>query len=195
MKPTTKSRLILASQSPRRAELLASLGIEFETISADIDETRLTGESPQSMTERLAIAKAKVVLAHRGEDVWVLAGDTCVALGDEIFDKPQTVGDAITTLTRLSGVTHQVLTSMCIMSYQSQRVETVVSRVTFGELDQAMIVAYCATDEPYDKAGAYGIQHNGGKFVRHIEGDYSAIVGLPLWTTGQLLRYADFDTH
>ncbi len=193
MKSGTKQHLILASQSPRRIELLGRFNLAFETISADLDETRLPGESPQTMTERLAVSKARAVLSGQSGPVWILAGDTCVAQGDEIFDKPSTVAEAKATLTQLSGAVHQVITSMCILSAQQQRVATTVSQVTFGKLDEAMIDAYCASDEPYDKAGAYGIQQNGGKFVSHIDGDYSAIVGMPLWVTGQLLRYANFE--
>jgi len=186
--------LILASQSPRRAELLSYFGIPFEITSADIDETRLAGESPIEMTERLSVEKANVVM-QRGVDhpvrqCWVLGGDTTVALEDEIFGKPESRADVIATLQRLSGQTHQVISSVCLMSCDEYFVDTIISQVTFGELSKQWIEQYCDGDEPWDKAGSYGIQGQAGTFVAHINGDYSAIMGLPLWATGQLLAKA-----
>ncbi len=183
--------LILASQSPRRAELLARFGLPFELASADIDETRLPHESPTEMTERLAIDKADAVINStttrplRG--CWVLGGDTTVALGEDVFGKPESRTDAIATLKRLSGRSHQVISSVCLMSCDEYFLETVISQVTFGKLKPEWIDRYCDGDEPWDKAGSYGIQGQAGLFVERIEGDYSAIVGLPLWATGQLL--------
>ena len=186
--------LILASQSPRRAELLGHFGIAFDVVSADIDESRLTRETPVQMTERLAIEKANAVrragLAYPARQCWVLAGDTTVALGDEIFGKPTSRADAVATLRRLSGQTHEVISSVCLMGVDEYDVETVVSRVTFGTLQNSWIERYCDGGEPWDKAGGYAIQGQAGIFVERIEGDYSAIVGLPLWATGKLLDKA-----
>lgn len=180
--------LILASQSPRRAELLGYFNLPFTVSSADIDETRLPDEAPIAMTERLAIAKAQCIL-RQSEDVeaWVLGGDTTVALGVDIFGKPTSKTAAIETLRRLSGNSHEVISSVCLASKQHTYINTVVSKVTFGDLKPEWIAQYCEGDEPWDKAGSYGIQGAAGVFVERIEGDYSAIVGLPLWATGSLL--------
>jgi len=182
--------LILASASPRRKELLARLGVEFDVMVADIDETPLTGESPLAMTERLAEAKAQAVACTQNEAVWVLGSDTTVALGERIFGKPASRQEAIDTLTLLSGSTHLVISSVCLVGAGQTLNSSVISQVRFGPLSRTQISSYCDTDEPYDKAGSYGIQGRAGAFVEHIDGDYSAIVGLPLWATSQLLLKA-----
>ena len=178
--------LILASASPRRKELLARLGMDFDVMVADIDETPLADESPLAMAERLAQAKANAIARTLNEPSWVLGSDTTVALGGRIFGKPASRQEAIDTLTLLSGNTHQVISSICLVGPGQTLTSSVVSQVRFGPLRQAQITAYCDTDEPYDKAGSYGIQGLAGAFVEHIDGDYSAIVGLPLWATSQL---------
>ncbi len=180
--------LILASASPRRKELLARLGVEFNVVVPDIDETPLAGESPVNMTERLAQAKAQTVVDGAPDAVWVLGSDTTVSLGDRVFGKPASRQEAIDTLSLLSGNTHQVISSVCLIGSGQSLTSSVVSQVRFGQLSPGQIAAYCDTDEPYDKAGSYGIQGQAGAFVEHIDGDYSAIVGLPLWATSQLLR-------
>ncbi|MEE9447151.1 MAG: Maf family protein [Arenicellales bacterium] len=184
------TQLILASASPRRKELLTRLGINFSIQIADIDETRLADESPIEMTERLAAAKAQVIFDQQADAAWVLGADTTVALGTRIFGKPASKQAAIEILHLLSGNTHQVISSVSLISESVSTTQSVVSNVTFGTLSEAQILAYCDSDEPYDKAGSYGIQGNAGVFVKHIEGDYSAIVGLPLWQTHQLLLNA-----
>ena len=186
----TQASLILASASPRRKELLARLGIEFSVEIADIDETPLGGEPPVAMTERLAHAKARAVADTLNGAYWVLGSDTTVALGGRVFGKPASRREAMDTLALLSGNTHQVISSVSLVGEGQSVTKSVVSQVSFGELSNAQIAAYCDTDEPYDKAGSYGIQGKAGNFVKHINGDYSAIVGLPLWLTSQLLRAA-----
>ena len=183
--------LILASASPRRKELLARLGVEFSVMSADIDETRLEHEPPLTMTERLALGKARAVASQLRAASWVLGADTTVALGDRVFGKPDSRQDAIDTLTLLSGRTHEVISSVSLVGPEQALTRSVISRVMFGRLSDAQIRAYCDTDEPWDKAGSYAIQGLAGAFVKHIDGDYSAIVGLPLWTCTQLLRTAN----
>lgn len=182
--------LVLASASPRRKELLARLGVEFSVVVADIDEIPLVGESPVNMTERLARAKAQAVVDGASGPVWVLGSDTTVSLGDRIFGKPASRKEAIETLSLLSGNTHQVISSVCLIGAGQSLIRSIISQVRFGQLSPGLIAAYCDTDEPYDKAGSYGIQGPAGAFVEHIDGDYSAIVGLPLWATSKLLRTA-----
>lgn len=184
----TKTPLVLASASPRRKELLARLGVEFSVEHADIDEAPLHEEPPLVMTERLARAKAQAVVERLPGPHWVLGSDTTVALDDRVFGKPANRQDAIDTLNLLSGRTHQVISSVCLIGAGQVQTKSVISRVSFGTLSHRQILAYCDTDEPYDKAGSYGIQGMGGTFVRHIDGDYSAIVGLPLWTCSKLLH-------
>lgn len=186
-----KMSLVLASASPRRKELLLRLGVPFKIHVADIDETPLCGESPLEMTERLARGKAKAIVAMVDYPAWILGSDTTVALGDRIFGKPESRAEALETLQTLSGQTHQVISSISLINTEPEHVPqtvSVVSQVRFGPITVAQIVAYCDTDEPYDKAGSYGIQGLAGSFIEHIDGDYSAIMGLPLWATSQLLR-------
>ncbi len=185
------AQLILASASPRRRELLARLELPFEVITADIDERRHDQEQPLAMTERLARTKAQVVLSKLARPRWVLGADTTVALGARIFGKPESREDAIETLGLLASHTHEVISSVALLGPGSEAVRSVVSRVTFGPLSARQIETYCDSDEPWDKAGSYGIQGRAGAFIEHIDGDYSAIVGLPLFTCAQLLRAAD----
>jgi septum formation protein len=182
--------LILASASPRRKELLARLGIKFSVVVAEIDETPLQDEPPLAMTERLAHAKAQAIADRLSKPCWVLGLDTTVSLGQRVFGKPTSRQEAIDTLSVLSATTHQVISSISLMGAGQSFNRSVISQVRFGSLSHAQIVSYCNTEEPYDKAGSYGIQGLAGSFVEHIDGDYSAIVGLPLWTTAQLLRTA-----
>lgn len=182
--------LILASASPRRRELLARLDVPFSAQSADIDETRLEGESPLVMTERLAEVKARLIFAQNAQPAWVMGCDTTVALGNQVYGKPASRDEALSTLHELSGHTHQVISSVCLLCPGWQKTTSIVSQVAFGRLSEEQITRYCDSEEPYDKAGAYGIQGHGGVFVKHIDGDYSAIMGLPLWATYRLLRAA-----
>jgi len=178
--------LHLASASPRRAELLRALGIEFTVSSADIDETPMPDELPADMVVRLSREKALAVDA----DAVVLAADTAVVLDNTAFGKPGDFEEARSMLSILSGRRHEVVTGVAVRS--GDAVETVVSvtGVHFREIGDDEIRRYWASGEPQDKAGAYGIQGLGGLFVSSLCGSYSGVVGLPVFETAELLRRA-----
>lgn len=180
-------KLILASQSPRRQELLAQLGYQFECISADIDESQLVNENPSDYVNRLALAKAQHIAKNQPATTIVLGSDTTVVYQDTILGKPQNLAESITMLTMLSNNTHQVLTAVGVVQGNKKKVIEVITDVTFKALTENEIVNYWYTNEPQDKAGSYGIQGIGGQFVTRINGSYSAVVGLPLFETAQLL--------
>lgn len=183
--------LILASASPRRHELLAQLGAQFDCDPADIDESHVPGEAPDTYVERMAREKAAAVLArHDVPDIVVLAADTTVAIDDVVLGKPADHFDGLAILARLSGRAHTVYTGVCVANASGSACDVVATEVEFASLNRETCEAYLATDEPWDKAGAYGIQGLGGAFVRAIRGSYSNVVGLPLHETWQLLaRY------
>jgi septum formation protein len=201
VKPLDK-KIYLASKSPRRRELLRQVGVEFELLmlrnegprGADVSEDVLPGEDPQAYVARVANEKAafawNMVLARRLVQRPVLAADTTVTIDGEILGKPANTEEAIAMLTRLSGRTHQVLTAVAVHSINMAETITQISDVRFATLSPASIQAYCATSEPYDKAGGYGIQGMASLFIEHIEGSHSGIMGLPLFETAQLLRKA-----
>ena len=178
--------LILASRSPRRAELLRQLGVRFEQRPADIDERQLSRESVEEYAARLAWEKSAAI--QPGDGIAVLAADTCVVLDDEILGKPEDHFDALAMLARLSGREHQVVTSVCVRL--GAQVEEAISdtRVKFSSLTREDCEAYIATGEPWDKAGGYGIQGVAGAFVESLQGSYTGVVGLPLAETWELLR-------
>lgn len=178
--------LILASRSPRRAELLRQLGVQFEQQPADIDERQLSGEPVEEYVARLAWEKSAAI--QTPDHAAVLAADTCVVLDDEILGKPEDHFDALAMLARLSGREHRVLTSVCVR--RGKQVEEAVSdtRVRFASLSREQCEAYIETGEPFDKAGGYGIQGMAGAFVQSLAGSYTGVVGLPLWETWDLLR-------
>ena len=178
-------RVILASQSPRRRELLTLVGIAHEVRPADIDETPWPGERPVPHTLRLAAAKAHTI-ASQHADALVIAADTIVVIDDTILGKPTDVADAQAMLRRLSGRDHEVVTAMAVAFGERVETEAVRVRVRFRRLDDAAIARYVETGEPMDKAGAYGIQGYGATIVEHIEGDYFAVMGLSLVTVVQL---------
>jgi len=171
--------VILASQSPRRRELLALVGISHEVRPADIDETQWPGEDPRAHCERLAREKVEAIAA-REPDALVIGSDTIVVVDGVIRGKPTDAAEATRMLRLLSGRSHIVLTAVAVA--RRGRVESGVERVsvTFRALDDAEIAAYIATREPMDKAGAYGIQGFGATIVSRIEGDYFAVMGLAL---------------
>jgi septum formation protein len=182
-----KPALILASQSPRRKELLSQLGYVFQTISADIDETVIEGELPPAYVLRLAIEKAQVVAKHQTTDCVVLGSDTSVIFDHHILGKPANIENCCEQLLMLSNNTHQVITAIAAVR-GGQVISSLVSTdVTFKKLSINEIERYWQTGEPQDKAGAYGIQGIGGQFVKQINGSYSAVVGLPLYETATLL--------
>ncbi|MEM8628073.1 MAG: Maf family protein [Pseudomonadota bacterium] len=185
--------LILASASPRRRELLAGLGLAVQVLPADIDETRQLSEPVVEYVTRLALSKAAAVRARTLSALPVLAGDTVVALGEENFDKPRDRDDAIRMLTALGGKTHAVHTAVALDHAGAARAALVSSRVTFMPIDAAAAAAYWASGESADKAGAYGIQGLGGRFVAHLEGSYSAVMGLPVFETANLLAESGID--
>jgi septum formation protein len=180
-------KLVLASASPRRAELLRQMGVEFEQVSAEIDEQHLPGESPEDYVVRLAREKSAHVQRTLQADAAVMAADTCVVLEDVILGKPEDHFDALAMLARLSGREHRVLTAVCVRRFDQFEETMTDTRVKFATLTREQCESYLATDEPWDKAGAYGIQGLAGVFVESIEGSYSGVVGLPLAQTWQIL--------
>ena len=175
----TAPPVILASQSPRRRELLALVGIPHIVRPADIDETYLPGEDPRAHAERLAREKAAVI-ARTEPDAIVIGSDTIVVVDGEVLGKPRDQAHAAEMLARLSGRAHVVLTAVAVVwrGVELSAVEEV--DVTFHPLDAESIRAYIATGEPMDKAGAYGIQGYGATIVERVDGDYFAVMGLPL---------------
>ena len=178
-----------ASASPRRRELLAQIGVPFVTLIASIDETALPGEPAERYVERLAREKALAGLAALSDpaDAVVLGADTAVVLDGRILGKPADRAECLATLAALSGREHQVLTAVALASAQRIESRVVASRVRFRPLRAGEAEAYWATGEPCDKAGSYGIQGLAAVFVSQLEGSYSAVVGLPLCETAQLL--------
>lgn len=182
--------LLLASKSPRRSELLRQLGQPFTQIDVDVDETPIASESPVAYVERLALAKAQAGLSLAQPGDQVLGLDTCVVIDEVILGKPADRSDALAMLSRLSGRTHQVYTGVALVSQEGESSEVVCTDVSFTTLSEQDMADYWATGEPADKAGSYGIQGIGGKFVKQIKGSYSAVVGLPLYETDQLIQQA-----
>ncbi|XQW85560.1 Maf family protein [Thalassotalea piscium] len=188
------STLILASQSPRRKELLAQLGYQFDCISADIDESLFKNEKASDYVKRLALAKAQHVAKTQADTTIVLGSDTTVVYQGKILGKPKDLAESHSILSQLSNCTHQVLTSVAAVQAHHSKVILVATHVTFKKLTEREIVNYWHTNEPQDKAGSYGIQGIGGQFVTHIDGSYSAVVGLPLFETAQLLAEFNLPT-
>ncbi len=176
----TLPKILLASQSPRRKALLESLGLPFEVVSSDIEELAPQASTIEQVVLFNAQKKASAVKRVGTNDI-VIAADTLVALGDEVMGKPADSNAALATLTRLSGRTHRVLTGLALHSTRfGQRKIAVETQVSFRSLSDTEIREYVATSEPYDKAGAYGIQGFACLFVDKIEGSYSNVMGLPL---------------
>ena len=181
---------ILASQSPRRRELLSRLVSDFEILADDSEETLIPGEKPEQAVKRLAQEKAENVSKKTGKDALILAADTVVVLEGRILGKPKDEADAFHMLSSLSGNTHQVFTGIAVLDAKTGRCETAaeMTKVRFRKLSEEEILRYIASGEPMDKAGAYGIQEKGALLVEGIEGDYFNVVGLPLCRLGILLR-------
>lgn len=179
--------LLLASQSPRRAELLQQIGIPFTQFPVDIDETVLPHESPKKYVQRMAQEKSAMGFQRTDNNNIVLGADTIVVAQGQILGKPKHKNDAIRMLNILSDNTHQVLTAVTVISAKQQKSTVVETQVCFGPLTTQEIAWYWQSGEPQDKAGSYGIQGLGGQFVKHINGSYSAVVGLPLYQTKILL--------
>jgi septum formation protein len=177
--------LILASRSPRRAELLTAAGIEFSVSAASIDETPRAGESPRDYVLRLAAEKARAI-----EGDLVLAADTTVVLCNEIMGKPADAADAARMLRALSGKRHEVLTGVALKRAGKIALDIASTAVWFAPLSEREITDYVASGEPMDKAGAYGIQGLASKFIDRIDGSYSNVVGLPIALVWRMLTSA-----
>jgi septum formation protein len=199
MKQTIR-KIYLASKSPRRRELLRQVGIEFELLlnEIEVNEDVQPGEAPYDYVARVTRDKAeraRQTMMQRQLPVRpVLAADTTVVVDTEILGKPVDMHDAARMMRRLSGRTHQVLTSVAVAYGEQLWQITQSSDVEFASLSEESIAAYCDTPEPYDKAGGYGIQGPAAIFITHIAGSYSGIAGLPLFETVQLLHKADMHT-
>ena len=196
-------KIYLASKSPRRRELLRQIGVDFELFmlrdhsprgGPDVSEEVYQGEPVRDYVARVCREKAEfawnMVLARRMPLRPVLAADTTVAIDGEILGKPAGNAEAVAMLERLSGRAHEVLTSVCVVGPTINEQITQVSKVRFASLSAEQVRAYCATTEPYDKAGGYGIQGLASVFIEHIEGSHSGIMGLPIHETAQLLTKA-----
>jgi septum formation protein len=182
--------LVLASESPRRTQLLRSLGLTFAVIPSGIEERNDLEKEPEALVESRAREKAQAVSKHCPKS-WVLGADTIVVLKDRIFGKPTSDGEALAMLEELSGQVHQVLSALCLMRHDPpfMRLQRVRTEVRFKALSSAEIRAYVKTGEPFDKAGAYGIQGLGAFLVESVQGSYTNVVGLPLCETlGWLLE-------
>jgi len=175
-------KLILASSSPRRAEILANAGLPFSVLSSPVDESPYPGEAPAALVQRLANAKADVVTARAVGPAIIIGADTVVVLDDKILGKPSSAEDARHMLRQLSGRTHSVLTGVALIRLpdgeRRQFLESTL--VHFRPIADEELSSYLATQEPYDKAGAYAIQGQAGRYIPRIEGCYFNVVGLPL---------------
>lgn len=187
MKPTIQ--LYLASTSPRRQALLEQLGLVFDVVSIDIDESKLTSELPMDYVQRLALNKAREGWGHvqRSLDIPVLGSDTAVVLDGKILGKPRDLECATQMLSRLSGQCHQVMTAIALKYNDREAVCTQISQVSFRAMKEHEIKDYCQTGEPEGKAGGYAIQGLAAQFIQHLEGSYSGVMGLPLFETAELL--------
>jgi septum formation protein len=196
--------IYLASQSPRRAQLLGQLGVQHALLLADASEDAesleavLPNEAPATYVQRVTALKLDAAVARlkrRGlADAPVLCADTTVALGRTILGKPEDAADAARMLAQLSGATHRVLTAVALQHGTQRHAALSVSRVRFAKITDAQIARYAGSGEPLGKAGAYAIQGAAAAFIEHISGSYSGIMGLPMFETAQLLQSAGFTT-
>jgi septum formation protein len=185
-------KIVLASASPRRAEILRRAAIPFQTLAQVVDESRRPGELRADYVRRLALAKARAAagVQHEPGECLFIGADTVVVAGDEILGKPASPDDARRMLRLLQGSTHEVHTGLAVARRPgaTEAVIDELTRVRFAPLSEEEIDAYIATGEPFDKAGAYGIQGIGGRYVTHLEGCYFNVMGLPLARLWRLLR-------
>jgi septum formation protein len=179
-------RLLLASTSPRRAELLRAAGFEFDVAPSDVDETPLPGERPREYVLRLALQKARAARPAPGQVV--LAADTTVVIDEDILGKPASAGEATAMLNRLAGRVHEVWTGVALRLDGREVSEAAVTRVEVAPMTAAEIAWYVASGEPEGKAGAYAIQGFASRFVTHLEGSYSNVVGLPVALVYRLME-------
>jgi septum formation protein len=181
-------RVVLASGSPRRRELLALIGLPFDVVPPEVDESVRPGEAPADLVRRLAVEKAEKVEKVEAVGSIVIGADTTVEIDGQILGKPTDAGDARRMLAALSGRTHRVHTAVAVCRHGETICEVVTTLVTMVAMAADTIGWYLATGEPMDKAGAYAIQGSGGAFVSRIDGNASNVVGLPLPTVVDLLR-------
>jgi septum formation protein len=190
---SSASRLILASSSPRRRELLAQVGLAFEVLPAHIDETRRSAEDPTAYVQRLALEKAQAIhAAHR--EAFILGADTTVELDGDALEKPVDRADAERMLRALAGRTHHVHTGIALLSARAQRIHLETTSVTFSTIAEHELQHYLDSGEPFDKAGAYGIQGYAARWIPRIDGDYFNVVGLPLAATMRLLHELNYNS-
>jgi septum formation protein len=183
-------KVILASQSPRRVQILQQMGIDCHVMPANIDESRLGQESPSEYVLRLAAEKAQAVAGlHEAQklNLPILAADTTVALDDTIFGKPENDADAVNMLKTLSNSTHQVHTAIALIVNHKTHLALSTTQVTMMDLTANMIDSYIESGEHTDKAGSYAIQGLAGSWIKHIAGSYTGVMGLPVYETAQLL--------
>ena len=179
---------VLASASPRRAELLSSAGFRFTVDPSDVDESFHAGETPETYVLRVARDKARTVARRRRQGEIILAADTAVVLGEDILGKPVHAADAVRMLTRLSGKLHDVLTAVVMIRSDRELAEVARTRVSFLDLTPEDIAWYVGTGEPHGKAGAYAIQGRGARFADRIEGSWSNVVGLPIAIVSRMVH-------
>lgn len=201
MKPVDR-KIYLASKSPRRRELLRQIGVDFELLllrdklprGPEVSEAVVEGESAQDYVRRVTREKCEaahhIMMMRRLPIRPVLSADTTVVLDGRILGKPADFNEAAAMLASLSGRTHEVLTSIVLWHAETMHEATQVSQVVFAELTESQINAYCASQEPYDKAGGYAVQGAAAVFIERMAGSYSGIMGLPLFETAQLMRQA-----
>ena len=182
------SCIYLASGSPRRRELIGLLNYQCDILRPSVIEEWMSGETPQQYVQRLAVEKSQAGVAIAPHDYPVLGADTIVVLNQNILEKPRDKQHAAEILALLSGQTHQVMTANAVSNSKQLLSQLIVTDVTFRDLSKLEIQDYIASGEPMDKAGAYGIQGLGGRFVRKINGSYHAVVGLPLVETEELIE-------
>ncbi len=184
--------LYLASASSRRAELLQQIGVQFRTVVANIDESARPGESAEQLALRLsrekALAASQALAPMQAQDI-VLAADTLIDLDGEILGKPRSIDDCCAMLRKLARREHRVISAVAVLDADRKVAQQCsINRVRFGDISDEDIAAYCASDEPLDKAGGYAIQGKAAIFIEHLSGSYSSVMGLPLYQTAQLLR-------
>ena len=180
--------IILASKSPRRQELLRLLGVEFQILTEEVDETMDPALPPEDEVRRVSALKAQAVTDRVSEQDIVISADTIVVLDRRVMGKPKSAEDAVQMLEALSGRTHRVMTGLTVRRGSCTESVTVITEITFRSLSGREIDAYVRSGEPMDKAGAYGIQGGASVFVSHLSGDYFNVMGLPVCTLTQLLR-------
>ena len=180
-------KIYLASTSPRRKQLLEQIGVNFETVNIDIDETWDGEEPAKAYVMRMALEKARTAKSKIHTDLPMLAADTCVVLDNLILGKAETKKDAAIMLGQFSGRTHHVYTAVALIT-KTEQVSLNINHVSFHPLSESDILQYCETEEPLGKAGAYAVQGKAAAFVERLEGSYSGVMGLPLYEVAEMLK-------